>query len=253
MGWVVSVTPRPLFTPGERTAGTHWTGGWVGPRAGLNTEVRGTILLPLPGIEPRLPGRPVRSQTLYWLSNPSSPLTVCLSKIFRHWVTEAEWSYVTPAFPHGLAVVSVDTLASNKMPITVWICRLTAIYFLRDGWPVSVLSNKWSNQMNKKFWRELITQLRYATVVRLAVIIILNAGDVPYRYNTRISYIFKPFCNCVSSYCSLNKTLHDNVATFVHPHRVKILRSSYMFIHATICRHSIPLRNSACLPTEIHQ
>jgi hypothetical protein len=29
------------------------------------THVRGKILSPLPGIEPRSPGRPVRSQTLY--------------------------------------------------------------------------------------------------------------------------------------------------------------------------------------------
>jgi hypothetical protein len=29
------------FTPGERT---HCTGGWVGPRAGLDTEARGKIL-----------------------------------------------------------------------------------------------------------------------------------------------------------------------------------------------------------------
>jgi hypothetical protein len=33
--------PRPRFTPGERTSGTHCTGGWVGPRAGLDTEARG--------------------------------------------------------------------------------------------------------------------------------------------------------------------------------------------------------------------
>jgi len=26
------------FTPGERAPGTHWIGGWVGPRAGLDTE-----------------------------------------------------------------------------------------------------------------------------------------------------------------------------------------------------------------------
>jgi hypothetical protein len=45
--------------------GTKCTGGWVGPRAGLGTEARGNILLPLPGIEPRPPNRPVRSQTLY--------------------------------------------------------------------------------------------------------------------------------------------------------------------------------------------
>jgi hypothetical protein len=35
--WSVS-RPRPRFTPGERTPGTHCTGGWVGPRAGLDTE-----------------------------------------------------------------------------------------------------------------------------------------------------------------------------------------------------------------------
>jgi len=34
-GWGVSVTPRPLFTPQERP-GTHYTGGWVGPKAGLD-------------------------------------------------------------------------------------------------------------------------------------------------------------------------------------------------------------------------
>jgi hypothetical protein len=30
--------------PRERTPGTHCTGGWVGPRAGLDTEDRGKIL-----------------------------------------------------------------------------------------------------------------------------------------------------------------------------------------------------------------
>jgi hypothetical protein len=52
MGWVVSITPRPRFTPGERTPGTHWTGGWVGLRAGMDKEVRGKIISPMPGIEP---------------------------------------------------------------------------------------------------------------------------------------------------------------------------------------------------------
>ena len=31
--WVVSTTPRPLYT--RERPGTHCTGGWVGPRAGL--------------------------------------------------------------------------------------------------------------------------------------------------------------------------------------------------------------------------
>jgi hypothetical protein len=35
--------------PGERTPGTHCTGGWVVLRAGLDTEVRGKILYPRRG------------------------------------------------------------------------------------------------------------------------------------------------------------------------------------------------------------
>jgi hypothetical protein len=52
-------------SPAERAPSTHCTGGWVGTTAGLNTEARGKILSPLPGIEPRLPSRPACSQTLY--------------------------------------------------------------------------------------------------------------------------------------------------------------------------------------------
>jgi hypothetical protein len=61
-GWVVSVTPRPRCTPGERTSGTHLTGGWVGPRAGLDTEARRKILCLCRGSNP---GHPVRNQSLY--------------------------------------------------------------------------------------------------------------------------------------------------------------------------------------------
>jgi hypothetical protein len=44
--------PGRAFTPGERTPGTHWTGGWVGPRAGLDTEFRGKILCLCRGSNP---------------------------------------------------------------------------------------------------------------------------------------------------------------------------------------------------------
>jgi hypothetical protein len=47
--------PPSLYT-GERTPGTHSTGGWVGPRADVDTELKGKIILPLPGMEPRSPG-----------------------------------------------------------------------------------------------------------------------------------------------------------------------------------------------------
>jgi hypothetical protein len=62
---LVSVTPRLHFTPGERIPGTHCTGGWVGPRVGLDVGARRKILCPCRGSNP---DRPARSQTLSCLS-----------------------------------------------------------------------------------------------------------------------------------------------------------------------------------------
>jgi hypothetical protein len=41
--------PLPRFTPGKGPLGTHCTRGWVGPRAGLHTEVREKIICPCRG------------------------------------------------------------------------------------------------------------------------------------------------------------------------------------------------------------
>jgi hypothetical protein len=40
------------FTRGEITPLTHWIGGWVDPRDGLD-DVEKTKILPLPRLEPR--------------------------------------------------------------------------------------------------------------------------------------------------------------------------------------------------------
>jgi hypothetical protein len=79
-GWVVSVTTRPRFSPGEGTPGIP-CGGWVGLRAVLDTEVTIKVLLLQPGIEPRLPGCPACSQTLYW-QLPGSYLKTKVQEIF---------------------------------------------------------------------------------------------------------------------------------------------------------------------------
>jgi hypothetical protein len=62
---MVSVTPWPRFTPGDRTPGTHCTGGWVGHKAGLDAGARRKILCPCRGSNP---DRSARSHTLYCLS-----------------------------------------------------------------------------------------------------------------------------------------------------------------------------------------
>jgi hypothetical protein len=48
------------FTPRQRASGTHWIGGWLDPRAGLdNVEKR--KFLTLPGLELRPLTRPAHS------------------------------------------------------------------------------------------------------------------------------------------------------------------------------------------------
>jgi hypothetical protein len=62
-GLVVSTTPWPLY-PRERP-GTHCTGGWVGPRAGLDLYEKSRPH------RDSIPNRPARSQSLYRLSYPA--------------------------------------------------------------------------------------------------------------------------------------------------------------------------------------
>jgi hypothetical protein len=57
--------------PRGRDPGTHCTGGWVGPRAGLDTEDRGKFLCPCRGSNPdRLVVQPVARHYTAW-HNPA--------------------------------------------------------------------------------------------------------------------------------------------------------------------------------------
>jgi hypothetical protein len=85
-GWVVNTTPRPLY-PREKP-GTHCTGGWVGPRAGLDVSdkslsYRDSIPGPsranvssvaqiCPDVQHQYLCHPV-TWTLIWDSNPGNP------------------------------------------------------------------------------------------------------------------------------------------------------------------------------------
>jgi hypothetical protein len=63
--------PRRALPPGERTPGTHCTWGWVGPRAGLDTEARGKILCPCRVSKPDRPVvQPVVRHYTAW-ANPA--------------------------------------------------------------------------------------------------------------------------------------------------------------------------------------
>jgi hypothetical protein len=71
MGVSGQIHASAALYPWGKVPGTHWIGGWVGPRAGLDAGARRKILSPCRGSNP---DRPARSQTLYCLSYRSSLL-----------------------------------------------------------------------------------------------------------------------------------------------------------------------------------
>jgi len=65
-GWGVSVTPRPLFTPGKDPVPIVQEAGWAPGPVWTSAENLAST-----GI--RSPDHPARSQSLYWLSYPTHP------------------------------------------------------------------------------------------------------------------------------------------------------------------------------------
>jgi hypothetical protein len=85
---VVSVTLL-RFTPGERVPGTHWRGGWVDPRAGLD-DVEKRKIVPLSGLELQplccLAAIPTAPSLLRW-NKCRILIEICEEKrsLARHW------------------------------------------------------------------------------------------------------------------------------------------------------------------------
>jgi hypothetical protein len=99
------------FTPRERAPGTHWIGGWVNPRTGLD-DVEKRKFLNIPGLELRPLGRPARSQSLYRLRYPGSLNNLRINKLInlpliRHYITSAiETVYLNNAIFNNNRIVS---------------------------------------------------------------------------------------------------------------------------------------------------
>jgi hypothetical protein len=73
---------RPCrFTPGERATGTRWTGGWVGPRTGLDDMEKRKFLI-LPGLELRPLDRSALNPSLYRLRYPGSYVEVEMASFY---------------------------------------------------------------------------------------------------------------------------------------------------------------------------
>jgi hypothetical protein len=100
---------------GERATGTHWIGGYVGPRTGLD-DVEKNKFLTLPGLELRPLRRPARSQSLYRLRYPGSCLDSS-TKYKLYWTRNPFLCiihYNTEVIKSYRATRSVNSLQNSK-------------------------------------------------------------------------------------------------------------------------------------------
>jgi hypothetical protein len=106
--------------------------------AGPDTEAREKILLPLPGIEPWWCGRPAHSQTLYWLSYPTSRV---ISSKQDEWVKEVRiWHCRVFLF-----ILASDILNSVKSPASLLLWRKVFCGFVS---PCKIQCLVWVEPMN---------------------------------------------------------------------------------------------------------
>jgi hypothetical protein len=68
--WVASFTALPCY-PWETAPGTHWTGGWMGPRAGVDIMEKRRVSFP------------------YWESDSGSLVVQTSAKLFTDWAVQA--------------------------------------------------------------------------------------------------------------------------------------------------------------------
>jgi hypothetical protein len=103
--------PAALYLPGKGPpVPIVQEAGWA-PEL-VWTQARGKIISSLPGIEPRWPGRPARSQNLYWLSYPAS------SEYSKRKISPS-LGYVTVSgkgVMEGARLITSDHLPSRPVP-----------------------------------------------------------------------------------------------------------------------------------------
>ena len=81
---------RPGRTLPRERPGTHFTGGWVGRRAGPHRD--------------SIPDRPARSQSFYRLSYRAHKIFIILFYLKNQSLSNTEWSYTStpPTCLHGV-------------------------------------------------------------------------------------------------------------------------------------------------------
>ena len=132
-GWVVSSTLRPHFTPRERP-GTHCTGGWVGPRAGLDGR---KISFPPGFFLMHLLTLTHSCHFMYKCSDLSCYITICQVGVFL-WYRHAHKT----SGSGGIRIHALSDVWSPLPPQTpsAWSsgCSIKMIYCAPAAWPIPI-------------------------------------------------------------------------------------------------------------------
>ena len=131
MGWVVNITPRPLYPP-RKKPGTHCIGGWVDHRAGLDGCGKSR---PAPtGI--RSPDFPALSESLYRLSYPGAIVSEVLVNKRCIFGQVCWWKRHVPSKPfrsssrrrHSLIWQPCVTIQSVCTVLLFYVAGLTVVF-----------------------------------------------------------------------------------------------------------------------------
>jgi hypothetical protein len=155
---VFSVTPRPRFTHGERTPSTHWTGGWVGLRAGLDAGARRKILCPCQGsnLDHPIVQTVVRHYTAWAAAAPlvsyiflkSCLILICFAKINSVFLVSEGVRIQVRGFHYAFFYLTTKKVGGGWWPEEFWTQKQTD---LRDEHSLSELRVQISMSM-LVFW-----------------------------------------------------------------------------------------------------
>ena len=150
---MVSTTPRSLYSR-ERPC-THCTGGWVGPRAGLD----GCAKSRLPnGI--RSPDRPARCESLYRLSYPGPYKYECLCYKLTVVLKVPKYCYHFGCFPQ------LGSLVFRNYPLISYSTLSTVISAGGFKW--------WWNEISEVGRMNLVVHCFLAHIIRRVMSLSLN-------------------------------------------------------------------------------
>jgi hypothetical protein len=110
--WLASRPGRAL-PQGKRPPGTHWTGGWVGPRAGLDAEARGKILCLCRGSKPS----PLEANAEIMPANRPKP------RPFRSCLFTSSW--LSSHLFRCYITITMITVPLNNIRIALHFCLFT--------------------------------------------------------------------------------------------------------------------------------